>query len=244
MLDPWERCSFPLQVLPPYLIPLYRLRPTSIAWSILPWPWTETYYSGKDAHTRNKREGAPHSNNTIKGNAWQQTRQGAGLGKKEKAELKRDRPLWQYLLWRIHRWSRTTKMGDQFSLYPQSQLPFPPPNSSPCNIPMSAHIFLWSEFFLQRYSWFWIQSGNSFLFYILLWFFILSLVPMLMCIHTYTYALWTDNTKLKEYILIVLGLQSIFMKNMFIKISQKFNNLGIVNFVTVSRIRKLWKTDS
>ena len=67
---------------------------------------------------------------------------------------------------------------------------------------------------------------------------------MLMCIHTYTYALLTDNTKLKEYILIVLGLQSIFMRNMFMKISQKFNNLSIVNVVTVSWIRKLWKTDS
>lgn len=49
--------------------------------------------SGKDAHTRNKRQGAQLSNNTIKGNASQQTRQGAGLGKKENAELKRDRPL-------------------------------------------------------------------------------------------------------------------------------------------------------
>ena len=190
MLDPWERCSFPLQVLSLYLILLYRLRPTSIAWSILPWPWTETYYSssGKDAHTRNKREGAQLSNNTIKGNASQQTRQGAGLGKKENAELKRDRPLWWYLMWRIHRWSKTTKVGDQFSLYPQSQLPFPPPNSSPCNIPRSAHIFQWSEFFLQRYSWFWIQSGDSLYIYIytLLWFFILTLVPMLMCIHMYT----------------------------------------------------------
>ena len=67
---------------------------------------------------------------------------------------------------------------------------------------------------------------------------------MLMCIHTYMYALLTNNTKLKEYILIVLGLQRIFMKNMFMKISQKFNNLSIVNVVTVSWIRKLWKTDS
>ena len=126
MLDPWERRSFPLQVLSLYLILLYRLRPTSIAWSILPWPWTETYYSssGKDAHTRNKREGAQLSNNTIKGNASQQTCQGAGLGKKEKAELKRDRPLWRYLLWRIHRWSRTTKVGDQFSLYLKVNSPF------------------------------------------------------------------------------------------------------------------------
>ena len=60
---------------------------------------------------------------------------------------------------------------------------------------------------------------------------------MLMCIHTYMYALLTNNTKLKEYILIVLGLQRIFMKNMFMKISQKFNNLSIVNVVTVSWIR-------
>ena len=67
---------------------------------------------------------------------------------------------------------------------------------------------------------------------------------MLMCIHTYMYALLTNNTKLKEYILIVLGFQRIFMKNMFMKISQKFNNLSIVNVVTVSWIRKLWKTDS
>ena len=64
-------------------------------------------------------------------------------------------------------------------------------------------------------------------------------------VHTHIHVCLVDRQyKIKEIHTDCFGSSKYFHKNMFMKISQKFNNLSIVNVVTVSWIRKLWKTDS